>query len=328
MDLFVGESMSPVTRDQVHRTTIASERHAIAISLVTLDETTARSPPSVSGRSPRRPADLVGRASLSDVAGATPYDHHVLVADTFRLVLFTQPKVASSELIKLVRRIAGFRDWRDDPHHLDRPLLSDRAPATIDGILTHPDWTVAAVLRDPAERLLSAYLDKYRGVPSHVSHALRPDGFGMPFEEFLGYVLDPNDDPTEPAGLHLGTEPHWRPQALVGGLAAHRDRLTDVGDFADVAGWTRRLLTRVGAWERFGAWGWGPDGDQAIFDGNDSIRRTGAAALIEEFYDPITLEAVYDAYAIDLELGRSFGLDLRHHRPRTEADTPGRGEVR
>ena len=185
------------------------------------------------------------------------------------------------------------------------------------------------MLRDPAERLLSAYLDKFRGVPSHVSREFGPDGFGMPFEEFLGHVLDPNDDPAKPEGLHIRTEPHWRPQALVGGLGEHRDRLTDVGDFTDLAGWTRRTLTRVGAWERFGAWGWGPDGDRAIFEGNDSIRRTDARALIERFYDPTTLEAVYDAYAIDLELGRSFGLDLRHHRLRTGTDAPaGRDEVR
>lgn len=241
------------------------------------------------------------------------YSHHPVLSDVHRLVIFTIPKVASTELLKLARRMTGFRDWRKDPHHLDRPLLCDRTADTIEAVLTAPDWTRAVLLRDPAERLLSAYLNKFTSEDDGTASGLRPDGFGMPFEEFLRCVLTRDTGPSSPYGLHQGSDPHWRPQALVGGLAYHLDDLTEVGDFNQAGEWCHRVLDRVGAWDRFGAWGWGNDATKAIFARNDSIRRTRASELIKRYYDAATLEQVYSAYAIDLDLGCRFGLDLRHH---------------
>jgi hypothetical protein len=241
--------------------------------------------------------------------------HHVLVSSRFRLVLFTIPKVGCTELIKLIRRMEGASDWADVPHYKpDRPLLSEMSPEQATRILQDESWTKAAVLRDPAERLVSAYLDKFIHSPrSYVNDVFRPGGHGMPFEEFLGYVLDPNIDPATPTGLHHRTDPHWRPQHMVGGLASFEPQLDSVGHFDTIGAWTRRLLEDVGAWDEYGASGWGPHESDAVFESNTHWAVTGASNRIPEFYDAQTLHAVYEAYADDLQIASRFGIDLRRH---------------
>ena len=238
--------------------------------------------------------------------------HHVLVNEAYRLVLFTIPKVGCTELIKLMRRLMGAGDWRAAPHHLsDRPLLSNLAVDQVRGILTDQSWVRAAVLRDPAERLLSAYLDKFVHSDSYAADVFRPRGRGMPFHEFLGYALAPNGDPALPTGLHAGTDPHWRPQPLVGALG--RVSIDEMGDFRSIGSWVERVLRRVGAWHGFGAAGWGDGFTRAIFQQNTDPHRTDAADRMAEFYDRGTLRRVYDAYAGDIAFAAGAGIDLKQH---------------
>ena len=240
--------------------------------------------------------------------------HHVVVSETYQLVLFTVPKVGCTDLLRLMRRLAGLSDWRLDPHYeVVNPQLRRLGPDRVNDILNDPMWVRAVVLRDPAERLLSAYLDKFVQSASYASNVFRPDGRGMSFAEFLGYVLHPNQDPDLPTGLHSRTDPHWRPQHLVGALSAAEPSLDLVGDFADIGGWARRVLERVGAWEEHGADGWGPDGQHALFEVNDYENRTDAASRMSEFFDDFILRSVYDRYAEDIEFGARHGLDLVKH---------------
>lgn len=228
------------------------------------------------------------------------FSHHVVAMADHRLALFTIPKVGCTELLKLSRRMAGHSDWQGNPHYVERPLLASRRrdPTTVDATLSDPAWVRAAVLRDPAERLLSAYLDKFASRRPGLRYTFRPGDYDMPFDEFVANVLDPNTDPGRPQELHEGTDPHWRPQHLVGAVGRYADHLTMVATFDDVRSWIERVLRRVGGWDEFGASGW-PSG--AIFDANDAAHRTGAASKIADFYDADTLERVYDAYAGDLE---------------------------
>lgn len=240
------------------------------------------------------------------------YAHHPVAMDDERLVIFTVPKVGCTELLRLSRRMAGHEDWRDNPHYADRPTLGNRRrdPSSVPRIMADPGWLKTAVLRDPAERLLSAYLDKFVDGPAWIANTFRPEGGSMDFDEFVARVLDPCTDPDQPAGLHVGTDPHWRPQHLVGGIGLHRDVLSDVADFVEVRAWIEHVLRKVGVWERYGESGW--EGG-AIFSLNTANHRTDAADRMADYYDEQTLDRVYDAYAADLELGREFGLDLRHH---------------
>ncbi len=88
--------------------------------------------------------------------------HHVYLDEAQRIIFFTIPKVACSEWAKLFRRMSGLPNWADDPHYqADRPLLSTLSPDQATSSMNDPTWTHAVFLRDPAERLLSAYLDKF-----------------------------------------------------------------------------------------------------------------------------------------------------------------------
>lgn len=249
---------------------------------------------------------------ISDERLLAELSHHAMVDESHRLVLFTIPKVGCTELIKLMRRLRGAQDWQAPPHHQpDRPVLRDLGVARVGEILNDPSWTTAAVFRDPAERLLSAYLDKFIHSESYAADLFRPAGRGMPFDEFLRYVLAPNRDPELPVGLHAGTDPHWRPQRLVGPL--DRVAIDLPGDFTSIGEWAERVLRRVGAWEEFGAIGWGAKGRESIFEPNTADNRTGAGGRMPEFYDDDTLRAVYDAYAGDIVFARAIGIDLVKH---------------
>lgn len=246
---------------------------------------------------------------------ASRLSHHVLLSETHRLVLFSIPKVGCTQLIQLMRRMNGADDWLANPHYAeDRQFLSERSPERIDAILRSADWTRATVLRDPAERLLSAYLDKFVGRWSYASDVFGFPGLGMPFEQFLELVLDANDDPAKPTGLHHRTDPHWRPQRLVGSLGAAERTLDVVGDFETIASWIEDVLRRVDAWDGYGSNGWGEDGRRAIFETNTAPHQTQASRRMGEFYRSETLRAVYDAYRGDIDFAARFGIDLVRHR--------------
>lgn len=249
---------------------------------------------------------VVTQKDLDDMA------HHTLVSHEHQLVLFTIPKVGSTELIKLMRRMTGAADWQEDPHYQpDRPFLRDLGLHRVQAILSDSSWTKAVVLRDPAERLLSAYLDKFCGPPSYAANLFRPNGAGMSFEEFISYVLDENTDPARPTGLHPTTDPHWRPQRWVGPIERFLPAIDTPGSFDHLRPWIERVLRTVSGWGEFGATGWGPRGQAALFDRNDSTHRTGSADRMTDYYDAATLEAVYRAYASDLALAERLGIDIR-----------------
>jgi len=240
--------------------------------------------------------------------------HHVLVNEQLRLVFFTIPKVGCTQLIQLMRRAQGATDWLEDPHYKPGlPLLKNLGRERVNEILDDPTWMRAVVLRDPAERLLSAYLDKFIYRKGYAANVFGFPGHGMAFETFLSYVLDPNEDPRKPIGLHQGTDPHWRPQLYVGSLETVAEACNSVGDFLEVDAWIERVLRRVNGWDMYGATGWGADADLKIFERNSAPHPTHASKRMAEFYDRVTLEAVYEAYAGDIRLAANAGFDLVKH---------------
>jgi hypothetical protein len=67
----------------------------------------------------------------------------------------------------------------------------------------------------------------------------------------------------------------------------------------------RRLLERVGAWEKFGASGWGPSRNGTLFGASSSVNggqkhATEAAAKLRKYYsDPTIIRAVESYYDED-----------------------------
>ena len=96
-----------------------------------------------------------------------PWDGSPIVLERYQLVFFTIPKVGCTVFKQLFRRMMGYRDWRLDQHPLPHApkrngllYLYDYPPAVAEHMLTSPEWTRALFVREPKERLLSAYLDK------------------------------------------------------------------------------------------------------------------------------------------------------------------------
>ena len=100
--------------------------------------------------------------------------------------------------------------------------LSDYTPEEVAGFIASPSFLKVAVLRDPADRLLSAYVEKFvtnRLAAGNIHHT-RPvvaavqaaEGIASPdfdrgisFRQFIGQITS-----VPPETL----DPHWRPQAL------------------------------------------------------------------------------------------------------------------
>ena len=116
--------------------------------------------------------------------------------------------------------------------------------------------------RDPAQRLLSAWLDKFGPKsPYGQTYGLRVfKRVNISFPEFVNLItarVAPNalGDGLR-VGLHPFTNPHWRPQRYVCNLERYLGAYDFVGSFAQLENHTRLLLERKGLWEKFGATGW------------------------------------------------------------------------
>jgi hypothetical protein len=83
-----------------------------------------------------------------------------------KLTFFAFPKVACSEWKPtLVRTMNGNPDWcvSRDPHDPKKNRiknLQDCAPEIATFRMTSPEWTKVAILREPKERVLAAFLDE------------------------------------------------------------------------------------------------------------------------------------------------------------------------
>ena len=97
----------------------------------------------------------------------TPYDALMLHLVPARVILCPIAKVANTSLKDWVLRLVG--EGREDPHlshtYLDSPeskLQGRRWSAALGNQARRsPDWASAAIVRNPAERLVSCYCDKF-----------------------------------------------------------------------------------------------------------------------------------------------------------------------
>jgi hypothetical protein len=193
-----------------------------------------------------------------------------------------------------------------------------------------PTWTKAVFIRDPAERLLSAYRDKIekrRYTKKHFGiDRKRDDGSDEPlnFTEFVHLVTDATSmlhlevRPRQRRGLSWYTEPHWAPQLFTCGLETTFPLYDFVGNLDFLAQHTKALLERVGLWNDFGSQYINADtGEGACVIAppkvtrSDNVTRgfnqygatthhvTGSRNLHDKYYTPALLAKVKTAYAMD-----------------------------
>ena len=199
-----------------------------------------------------------------------------LVVESYKLVLFNIPKNNFSIILRLALRMMGREDWKTikDPKAAVK-YLSHCSPAEAMRIMEDQTWTRAIFLNEPKQRLLSTYLDLVVG-SDYVSKK-----FNVQPSSFAAFVVD----------SQTHKDPHW---------ASQTDHLGDkwwpsinfVGTIANAERDIQRLLERVGAWEKFGACGWGEDGKQRIF-ADSKVQPNG------DHYTPELEEMVQTLYASD-----------------------------
>ena len=259
-----------------------------------------------------RPGDFRGLKLLAygDSSYQYGWDVAPVVIWSHKLIFWTIPKVACTVFKKAFRRLEGYNDWMIEnnvlPHNPSSNGLNylfHFKPFEADDMLTDKQWTRAIFVRDPKERLLSAYLDKVVSNHSYyirhrccriksIETLLECDKFrasvlhsekvelstpAVTFEQFLKYVYPDCSDP------------HWIPQA---------DRIPDnywqfinfVGHVDRVKEDSETLFKRVGAWEKLDSSEW-PSG--SMFSETNAHHATFAKSKMKEYYTP-ELEAIVE----------------------------------
>mmetsp|Transcript_16489 Transcript_16489/g.40287 ORF Transcript_16489/g.40287 Transcript_16489/m.40287 type:complete len:308 (+) Transcript_16489:129-1052(+) len=212
------------------------------------------------------------------------WDAAPIVVEEYKLIFFTVGKVSCTVFKQLLRRMMDKDDWRDDtgalPHNPNKnglKYLYHYPPKKALEMLTSTDkgWSRAIFVRDPLERLLSAYLDKgKRKNGMYMSKHCKKPQVDFSFEEFVDIVSS-----------SCKHDPHWAPQIqrIDPPFWKH---INFVGKFDTLQRDTKKLLNRFGAWEEFGESGWGPHFNESIFSKATHARHeTGASGHFEEYYN-------------------------------------------
>lgn len=100
------------------------------------------------------------------------FDAAPIIMPEYKLVFFSIPKVACTTFKFLFRRMMGIKDWDNqdfklilphNPQYNNLKYLWDYDLEQANEMMTSPEWTRAIFVREPKQRLLSAFLDKAIG---------------------------------------------------------------------------------------------------------------------------------------------------------------------
>jgi len=141
-------------------------------------------------------------------------------------------------------------------------------------------WTTMAVYREPHERLLSAYLDTNDYQECE----------GMNFQTFVLQHLPSTSGPNQ----------HFQAQTS---LCDPRS-LDHMIDYAHMAEGVKMMLQHVGAWDTYGARGWGENGTQSFLETPAHVERDFPGStheLLGTFYTEKMWDKVTQAYLKDME---------------------------
>ncbi|KAL7521008.1 hypothetical protein ACHAWX_005702 [Stephanocyclus meneghinianus] len=205
-----------------------------------------------------------GCSRTSEGGGSGPFQHLTLFPSA-KLAFCGIPKVSITQWLQFLRFTFGAKDYQAFPHakpdiklmRFDR--LEEKSQMKI---LNDPEWKFAVFLRNPAERLLSAYLDKVNG------KSLRDrDHFKFiynmthtpTFDQFVKAIAKNRTDfelgsktREKLWGVDWLTDPHWRPQSYSCGLSEFLPRFSFVGSLDRIEEQARALLQEVGLWDNYG----------------------------------------------------------------------------
>jgi hypothetical protein len=164
----------------------------------------------------------------------------------------------------------GLEDWKSQDYEKGLPhdpavnglkYLCDYSLQEANEMMTSSEWTRAMMVREPKQRFISAFLDKsVRNDHRHIiDRCCRDESCVEPaqtLEGFLELCRTCQDD-------------HWRPQQNRLDYK-YWPYLDWVGHVEMAAADAKELLQRIGAWDEFGATGWGAEGESSIFESKEA----------------------------------------------------------
>jgi len=137
----------------------------------------------------------------------TLYDDRPIVDARRQLIFFSLPKVGCTETRRLLKALKGVLEEKPTeaqlhhPHFNNLTFLYHYPREEAIAMLHNDSWIKATFVRDPAERLLSAYMNKFVDPQFHYSKHLFGRNDTMKFEELICMMERGN------------WENHWMPQS-------------------------------------------------------------------------------------------------------------------
>lgn len=225
------------------------------------------------------------------------WDAAPIVLEEFKLIFFTIPKVACTVWKKLFRRMMKYRDWRVQnkvrmvpysPMYNGLRYLYHYDAERATHFMTSPQYTRAVFVRDPKERFVSAYLDKVvREKGIHIKNVCCPDGSCIERAKSVAGFLQL---------AQTCMDEHWRPQAKRVD-EKYWPYMNFVGRMENLERDARRLLERVGAWEKNGRKRWGPYRNESIFMSFGEVSHsTRASDRVAQYITTPELERQIEGY--------------------------------
>jgi len=254
------------------------------------------------------------------------------VIPEYKLIFFTFPKVACSEWKRMFMRMNGNENWckiRDfnahDPELNKIQILSDFPTEIATAMMTSPSWTRAAIVREPKERVLSAFLDK--AVKEHTGNSAKGGYYvkkccrKIPDEEDKQKCMDNDQD--FKSFLHFVTkyprecfDVHWEAQIAkiddkwwpyIDAIGYQNNLTSDAQTLLKSLTSTRDPVPNRSAWERYGSTGWGNDNElcenrpNSFLVENTSTHKLETGNQLHQWYTQETEKMVEKHWNIEWE---------------------------
>ena len=267
--------------------------------------------------------------------GPQPSPSTMTIIKPLRLLLCAAAKVGSETWRRFAERAwplgaPGGPNPKYDGYR--RVTLRELSPDRAQMLLQDSMWVKAAFVREPAERLLSAFLNKVHAAnDSPISISLYRLNLGLDtlpgtnynktelergadlralnFAQFIDIVE--RQARTKPQNMNI----HWNLQSMNCGISQWRAAFGFVGCFEHISADSKCLLQSLvnptgskarTAWDTFGRFGWHnggrifpPHAGAAAVEGGHA---TQAHAKMKKYYTPQLLRRVHEIYRADYEL--------------------------
>jgi hypothetical protein len=210
-----------------------------------------------------------------------------IVLESHKLIFFNVANARSTTWTKLFRRMMGYKDW-DDASANGLKFLHNYSTTRATELMNSPEYTRAVFVRDPKDRILSAYLSE----PPNATLCCTTDECRSDIQSFPGFIYLINDCD------ECCEDVRWLPQSKRIDEKFH-SKLDFVLRYETAQDDIKRLLEKIDAWDEYGQSGWGQFGNE--IDEED--------LHAEDHYDFEVEWVVENMFVEDYLL---FGLPRRH----------------